>query len=123
MMLPVSWSEFLVIIGVSVCLLSKKEIPEVVQFWSNLIKQIKAFKMQAMDFYDQTLQEFEIEQLKKELTTTITGDDGKEYECYLPEALANNQSFVDELIAEEKLNLEAIKPEIIAPPVKDSHKA
>ncbi|AZL15387.1 Sec-independent protein translocase subunit TatA/TatB [Rickettsiales endosymbiont of Stachyamoeba lipophora] len=92
-MLPVSWPEFLVIIVVSICLLGKKEIPEVVNFIKSVVGKFNTTKSKAYNLYAQLTRELEIDKINQELTTYIIGDDGKEYQCY---------------------NLEVLKPDIIA---------
>ncbi|MBN8828291.1 MAG: twin-arginine translocase TatA/TatE family subunit [Sphingobacteriia bacterium] len=81
-MLSISFSEIIVIFVVALTLFGKKEIPELVKMALKVIKKLSFYKSQVKDYIKEVSNELEIEEINKQFTKIVIGEDGKEYLAY-----------------------------------------
>lgn len=73
-MFGISWTEFLVILLVAICVVPVKNWPDVVKFFARIVKYIRELIWKISDFSEQVQKRIELEKPIDDLITNATND-------------------------------------------------
>ena len=73
-MFGISWTEFLVILLVAICVVPVKNWPDVVKFFARIVKYVRELIWKISDFSEQVQKRIELEKPIDDLITNATND-------------------------------------------------
>ena len=73
-MFGISWTEFLVILLVAICVVPVKNWPDVVKFFARIVKNIRELIWEISDFSEQVQKRIELEKPIDDLIENATND-------------------------------------------------